>query len=215
VVEKIHADDRFVRYGEVLATEYNGESTGRKRLFRYTDPEGRTSYFDEDGQSAKRGFLKSPLKYAYITSGFGSRRHPLSGYVQQHPAIDYGAPSGTPVWAVGDGAVRSAGWLGDCGKAVVLRHRNGLETLYCHLSGVAVNAGAHVAQKQVIGWVGSTGASTGPHLHYGVKRGGGFVNPLTLKLPREAPLKKEWMASFREQVGPLRSLLDAVPVAMR
>jgi len=215
VVEKVYGDDRFVRFGEVLATEYDGEATGRKRLFRFTDAEGRTSYFDEDGQSARRGFLKSPLRYAYITSGFGSRRHPLSGYVQQHPAIDYGAPTGTPVWAVGDGTVKTAGWLGDCGKAVVLRHRNGLETLYCHLSGVAVNAGTRVNQKQVVGWVGSTGASTGPHLHYGVKRNGGFVNPFALKLPREAPLKPEQLEQFRRQLAPLRARLDAEPVAMR
>ncbi len=215
VVEKVYADDRFVRYGEVLATEYDGETTGRKRLFRYTDPEGKTSYFDEDGQSAQRGFLRSPLKYAHITSGFGSRRHPLKGFVQRHPAIDYGAPTGTPVWAVGDGSVKSAGWLGDCGNAVQLRHRNGLETLYCHLSRVGVRAGTHVSQKQVIGWVGSTGASTGPHLHYGVKRNGGYLNPLALKLPREAPIKAEWMAGFREQIGPLRNRLDSEPVAMR
>ncbi|HSN14198.1 MAG TPA: M23 family metallopeptidase [Anaeromyxobacteraceae bacterium] len=215
VVEKVFADDRFVKFGEVLATEYDGAVTGRKRLFRYTDPEGRTSYYDEDGQSARRGFLRSPLKYAQVTSGFGSRRHPLSGYVQQHPAIDYGAPIGTPVWAVGDGTVKSAGWLGDCGKAVQLRHRNGLETLYCHLSGIAVNAGGRVNQKQVIGWVGSTGASTGPHLHYGVKRNGSYMNPMTLKLPREAPIKAEWLAGFREQIGPSRALLDAEPIAMR
>ena len=215
VVEKVFADDRFVRFGEVLAAEYDGATTGRKRLFRYTDPEGRTSYFDEDGQSAQRGFLRSPLKFAHITSGFGSRRHPLKGFVQQHPAIDYGAPTGTPVWAVGDASVKSAGWLGACGKAVQLRHRNGLETLYCHLSGIAVHTGGHVSQKQVIGWVGSTGASTGPHLHYGVKRNGAYLNPLALKLPREAPLKREWMDGFREQIGPLRARLDAEPVAMR
>jgi murein DD-endopeptidase MepM/ murein hydrolase activator NlpD len=215
VVEKVYADDRFVRYGDVLATEYDGSASGRKRLFRFTDPDGRTSYYDDEGMSAQRGFLKAPLQYAHVTSGFGSRRHPLSGFVQSHPAIDYGAPPGTPVWAVGDGTVRSADWMGDCGKAVVLRHRNGLETLYCHLQGIAVSAGARVAQKQVIGWVGSTGASTGPHLHYGVRRNGGFLNPLTLKLPREAPLKREWMDGFRERIGPLRALLDAEPVAMR
>jgi len=215
VVEKIFADDRFVKFGEVLAAEYVGEVTGQKGLFRYTDPEGRTSYYDEDGQSARRGFLRSPLKYAHVTSGFGSRRHPLSGYVQRHPAIDYGAPTGTPVWAVGDGTVKSAGWLGACGKAVQLRHRNGLETLYCHLSGIAVHAGGRVSQKQVIGWVGSTGASTGPHLHYGVKRNGGYVNPMALKLPREAPIKPEWLADFREQIGPLQAMLDAEPIAMR
>lgn len=215
VVEKVYADDRFVRFGEVLATEYDGEASGRKRLFRYTDPEGKTSYFDEDGQSARRGFLKSPLKYAHVTSRFGSRRHPLKGYVHTHAAIDYGAPTGTPVWAVGDGSVKGAGWMGACGKGVLLRHRNGLETLYCHLSGIAVSPGARVGQKQVIGWVGSTGVSTGPHLHYGVKRNGSYMNPMALKLPREAPIKPEWFEDFRAQLGPLRAQLDAEPIAMR
>lgn len=215
VVEKVFADGRFVRFGDVLAAEYDGEVTGRKRLFRYADPEGRTSYFDEDGQSARRGFLRSPLKYANVTSRYGSRRHPLEGYVHTHAAIDYGAPTGTPVWAVGDGTVRSAGWMGGCGKAVSLRHRNGLETLYCHLSGIAVNAGARVSQKQVIGWVGSTGVSTGPHLHYAVKRDGAPLNPATLKLPREAPVRPEWLEHFRAQIAPLRARLDAEPVALR
>jgi len=207
VVEKTLVDGRLLRYGEVLAAEYDGAATGRKRLFRYTDPEGQTSYFDDDGQSARRGFLRSPLKYANITSRFGNRVHPVLGYNRAHEGIDYGAPVGTPIWSVGDGQVRQAGWNGGCGKSVTIRHRNGYETVYCHLSAVAVAAGKPVSQKQVIGYVGETGLATGPHLHFGVKRGGQYLNPLQLKVPREAPVKPEWMQHFREQIAPLHERL--------
>jgi len=213
LVEKIYADGKLLRYGEVLGAEYGGEVTGRKRLFRYTDPAGQVSYYDDEGNSARRGFLKSPLKYAHLTSGFGSRVHPVLGYVKAHHGVDYGAPTGTPVWAVGDGVVSQAGWSGGCGKSVTLHHRNGLDTLYCHLSAVAVRRGARVTQKQLIGAVGQTGLATGPHLHYAVKRGGAFVNPLHLKVPREAPLAREQRADFEAKVAPLRARLDASPVA--
>ncbi len=213
LVEKVYADGRLLRYGEVLGAEYSGEVTGRKRLFRYTDPTGQASYYDDEGNSARRGFLKSPLKYAHLTSRFGTRVHPVLGYVKAHQGVDYGAPVGTPVWAVGDGTVAQAGWNGHCGKSVTLHHRNGFDTVYCHLSAVAVHAGTHIAQKQVIGAVGQTGLATGPHLHYAVKRGGAFVNPLSLKVPREAPVAKEHLADFEAKVAPLRAKLDAVPVA--
>jgi murein DD-endopeptidase MepM/ murein hydrolase activator NlpD len=208
VVEKVFADGKLLRYGEVLATEYDGAATGRKRLFRYTDAAGQTSYFGEDGQSARRGFLKSPLKYANITSRFGNRKHPVLGYTRAHEGVDYGAPTGTPVWAVGDGQVKTAGWNGGCGKAVVLRHRNGYESVYCHLSAVAVSAGKPVSQKQIIGYVGETGLATGPHLHFAVKRGGAFMNPLQLKVPRENPIPPEGMDEFRAKIGPLRARLE-------
>jgi hypothetical protein len=208
VVEKVFADGKLLRYGEVFAAEYEGSATGRKRLFRYTDPTGQTSYFGEDGQSARRGFLKSPLKYAHITSKFGNRVHPVLGYTRAHEGIDYGAPTGTPVWAVGDGQVKSAGWNGGCGKAVILHHRNGYDTVYCHLSAVAVSAGKPVSQKQVIGYVGETGLATGPHLHFAVKRGGGFINPLSLKIPREAPIPPQWMDDYRAKIAPLRARLE-------
>jgi murein DD-endopeptidase MepM/ murein hydrolase activator NlpD len=207
VVEKVFADGKLLRYGEVLAAEYDGAATGRKRLFRYTDPSGQTSYFDDEGQSARRGFLKSPLKYANITSRFGYRRHPVLGYNRAHEGVDYGAPTGTPIWAVGDGQVRLAGWNGGCGKAVILRHRNGYETIYCHLSGIAVATGKPVSQKQVIGWVGATGLATGPHLHYAVKRGGAFMNPLQLKVPREQPIPRESMEDYLAKISPLRAKL--------
>jgi murein DD-endopeptidase MepM/ murein hydrolase activator NlpD len=212
VVEKVFADGKLLRYGEVLAAEYDGSSAGRKRLFRWTDPTGQTSYYDDEGSSARRGFLKSPLKFARITSGFGNRRHPLLGYQRAHQGVDYGAPVGTPIWAVGDGVVKQSGWNGGCGKSVILRHRNGLESVYCHLSATAVSAGKGVAQKQVIGYVGSTGLSTGPHLHYAVKRNGTYVNPLQLQIPRDAPVPAQWLPRYREAIGPIRAKL-AEPVA--
>ncbi len=215
LVEKVDADGSFLRYGEVLAADYQGVAAGHHRLFRWTAPDGRTSYYDDDGQSARRGFLKAPLPYVHVTSGFGNRLHPLLGFRQAHLGIDYGAPPGTPVWAVGDGVVRQAGWNGGCGNSVTLRHRNGIETLYCHLSVVKVAAGRAVAQKQVIGLVGSTGLSTGPHLHFAVLRGGVFVDPAKLKLPRDAPVRREWLDAYRAAIAPLRARLDAEPVALR
>jgi murein DD-endopeptidase MepM/ murein hydrolase activator NlpD len=213
LVEKTYADGKLLRYGEIIAAEYSGEVTGRKRLFRYVDRDGHASYFDDAGSSARRGFLRSPLKYAHITSKFGGRVHPILGYQKTHQGVDYGAPTGTPVWAVGDATVVQAGWNGGCGKSVTLRHRNGFDTVYCHLSAVAVHPGARVTQKQLIGTVGQTGLATGPHLHYAVKRGGAYVNPLNLKVPREAPVAPEHRADFDAKVAPLRAKLEAAPVA--
>ncbi|HZY01992.1 MAG TPA: M23 family metallopeptidase [Anaeromyxobacteraceae bacterium] len=213
VVEKVFADGRPLRSGAVLAVEYAGAAAGVKRLFRYTDPSGQTAWFDDDGQSARRGFLKAPLRYLHVTSRYGNRRHPVLQYTRAHQGVDYGAPAGTPVWAVGDGMVEQAGWNGGCGKSVTLRHRNGYETVYCHLSRVAVAAGARVSQKQVLGAVGRSGLATGPHLHYAVKRGGAYVNPLQLKVPRGAPVPPEWREDFQEKIGPVRARLDQKPVA--
>ncbi len=214
VIERFEADGRFLRHGEVLATEYDGKVSGRKRLFRYTDPSGQTGYYDDAGTSARRGFLKAPVPYVNLTSRFGSRRHPLLGYVRAHQGVDYGAPIGTPVWAVGDGVVSLAGWNGGCGLTVQVRHRNGFETVYCHLSKVNVAAGARVSQRQVVGKVGSTGLSTGPHLHYAVRQGGSYVNPLQLKMPRGEPVKAEWRDDFVARIDPARRQLDQVPVAL-
>jgi murein DD-endopeptidase MepM/ murein hydrolase activator NlpD len=214
LVEKTIADGRRLRYGEIQAVEYLGKTAGRKRLFRWTAPDGLTSYFDDDGQSARRGFLKTPLKFAHVTSGYGNRSHPLLGYQSAHTGVDYGAPPGTPVWAVGDGVVKQAGWNGGCGLSVTIRHPNGLETLYCHLSAVSVSPGKPVTQKQSIGAVGSTGLSTGPHLHYAVLRGGAYMNPGQLKVPRDAPVRAAWLPGFQSDIAPRRALLDGVEVAV-
>jgi murein DD-endopeptidase MepM/ murein hydrolase activator NlpD len=214
VVDRVEADGRFLRHGEVLAAEYEGKVAGRKRLFRYTDPDGDTGYFDDAGTSARRGFLRAPVPYVNLTSRFGSRRHPLLGYVRAHQGVDYGAPEGTPVWAVGDGVVSLAGWNGGCGLTVQVRHRNGFESVYCHLSRVNVAAGARVGQKQVVGRVGTTGLSTGPHLHYAIRQGGAYVNPLRLQIPRGEPVKAEWREHFLTRIDASRRQLDSGPVAL-
>ncbi|ATB42617.1 peptidase M23 [Cystobacter fuscus] len=215
VVEKFVSKGRFLRYGEVLAASYQGESVGKKRVFRYELPDGKPSFFQEDGASARKAFLKSPLKYAHVTSTFGSRFHPVLQYVKAHNGVDYAASVGTPVWAVADGTVTVAANTGAGGNTVCLRHSNGFETCYLHLSrfGQGVRAGARVSQKQVIALSGNTGRSTGPHLHYALKRSGHYVNPLNQNFPRTEPLPKSLLADFRAKVAPLAERLDAVSVA--
>jgi murein DD-endopeptidase MepM/ murein hydrolase activator NlpD len=212
VVERVLVDGERLRYGDVIAAEYDGGTTGEKKIYRYTDPTGQTSYYDENGQSARRGFLKSPLRFAHVASGFGNRMHPILGYMRAHQGVDYSAPTGTPVWSVGDGRVEQAGWNGQCGKSVTIRHRNGYETVYCHLSQVNVSAGKQVSQKQVIGLVGATGLATGPHLHYAVKKAGTFVNPLHVNVPRDAPIPAQFLADFQEKIAPLRARLAGTDV---
>jgi murein DD-endopeptidase MepM/ murein hydrolase activator NlpD len=212
IVEKYVHDGKLVRYGDILAAEYKGELVGTKRVYRYPEPKtGNPSYYAEDGSATKRAFLKSPLKFANVTSRFGIRWHPVLQYVKAHEGVDFGAGIGTPVWAIGDGVVTHAGWAGACGIMVKLRHANGLETAYCHLSrlGEGVRAGVHVAQKRVIGFVGTTGRSTGPHLHYAVKRGGHFINPLSLKFPPSDPLPAGELPKFRETIAPVQARLGA------
>ncbi|HME91112.1 MAG TPA: M23 family metallopeptidase, partial [Myxococcaceae bacterium] len=134
VVEKFFSKGRLMRYGEILAAVYQGQSVGRKRAFRYQLPSGEIAYFQEDGRSTRKAFLKSPLKYANVTSRFGSRFHPVLKYVREHNGIDYGAPVGTPVWAVADGLVTRAGSDESAGKHLCLRHFNSMESCYLHLS---------------------------------------------------------------------------------
>lgn len=204
LVEKRTHQGRTIGYGDILAAEYHGQVTGRRRVFLYENPEnGRPEYYAQDGSSAQRTFLKSPLKFARISSGFGGRMHPILKYYRQHRGVDYAAPTGTPVWAIGDGVVTRAGWAGACGNMVRLRHSNGYETVYCHFSRIApgVRVGKRVAQKEVIGYVGATGRATGPHLHFEVLRGGSHLNPLTLKLPPAEPLPAEELPAFQEAIA--------------
>ncbi len=214
LVERYTARGQVLKYGDVLATEYDGGLVGSRRLFLFNDGHG-GSYFDADGRSARKVFLKSPLKYAVVTSKFGMRFHPVLKYVRQHAGVDYGAAPGTPVWAVGDGTVLKAGYSGQSGNLVCLHHANAFETCYAHLQAIArgVRPGARVSQKEVIGWVGSTGLATGPHLHYAVKKTGRFVNPLALRFPRADPLKGDPLAAFAREIEPYAQELDAIPVA--
>jgi murein DD-endopeptidase MepM/ murein hydrolase activator NlpD len=215
LVEKFVSRGRVVRYGEVLAANYRGSTVGTKRVFRYELPSGIASYFQEDGQSARKAFLKSPLKFAHVTSRFGGRLHPVLKYYKAHNGVDYGAAIGTPVWAVADGVVTRAQNTGAGGNTVCIRHVNAMETCYLHLSryGAGVRAGARVSQKQVIAYSGNTGRSTGPHLHFALKRNGAFVNPLNQNFPRTEPLPKKLLADFQAKVAPLSEQLDSVSVA--
>ena len=190
LVEKRYAGEQFVDYGQVLVAQYL--SDGRILTGVGFEPAGgRTAYYDLEGRSLRKTFLKSPLAFTRITSGFTyARPHPVLGGVRPHLAVDYAAPVGTPVQAVASGTVLLAGWNGGNGIQVHLRHHAGYETLYNHLSrlGPGVRRGARVDQRQVIGYVGSTGLSTGPHLDYRVKKNGRFVNPLSEKFVPGQPL---------------------------
>ena len=214
LVEKRYAGEQFVDYGQVLVAQYL--SDGRILTGVGFEPSGgRTAYYDLEGRSLKKTFLKSPLEFTRVTSGFTYRRpHPILGGVRPHLAVDYAAPVGTPVRAVADGTVLQAGWNGGNGIQVHLRHHAGYETMYNHLSrlGPGIRRGTRVDQRQVIGYVGSTGLSTGPHLDYRVKKNGDFVNPLSEKFVPGQPLDgaehRRYLKEARELV---RRLEDSAP----
>jgi murein DD-endopeptidase MepM/ murein hydrolase activator NlpD len=199
LVEKVSTGDQFVKYGRILVAEYEGEGKIHTGVY-FTDKEG-SGYYTPSGESLRRAFLKSPLEFSRISSGYSlGRRHPILGGVRPHLAVDYAAPMGTPVWAVADGTVEFAGWLGGNGYTVRLRHRANFSTMYNHLSrfGNGVRTGAAVRQRQVIGYVGTTGLSTGPHLDYRVIREGRFVNPLKQTFLPGKPISSASRLAFKE-----------------
>lgn len=198
--EKIFREGEFAGYGNLLAARLLND--GRDlHAYRFLQ-NGKAGYYDDRGRSLRRVFLRSPLKFeARVTSGFSYRRlHPVHRSYRAHLAVDYGAPHGAAVWAVASGVVVSAGYNGGSGLMVRLRHPNGFESYYLHLSslGKGVRAGAKVEQRQLIGRVGSTGTATGPHLDYRLKRNGAFVNPLTIhrRMPPGEPIAASARAAF-------------------
>lgn len=187
-----------VKSGELLYVSLT--LSGRERAYyRFEDAEGMVDYFDRDGLSARRGLLRTPVDGARISSNYGMRRHPILGYSRMHKGVDFAAPTGTPIYAAGDGVVQRANWNGGYGNYVLIRHGNGYATAYAHLSRFArgVQAGSRVRQGEVIGYIGSTGASTGPHLHYEVHVNGEQVNPASIKLPTGRQLEGTELAAFR------------------
>ena len=200
VVEKYYRGDTFVQYGRILLAEYQTPSKSVRAIY-FSAPGERGGYFTPDGQSLRKALLRSPLKFSRISSGYSrSRRHPILGGYRPHYGVDYAAPPGSPVWAIADGRVTFCGWNGGYGKQIILRHANGYESMYGHLRRFApgVRKGKTVRQKQVIGYVGSTGLSTGPHLDFRLAKNKVFLNPLRVTSPRAAPLRKEEMPSFRK-----------------
>jgi murein DD-endopeptidase MepM/ murein hydrolase activator NlpD len=171
----------------------------QRRFYRFeTEDDGLLDYYDEQGKSAKKFLMRKPMNGGVMRSGFGFRRHPVLGYSKMHTGVDWAAPVGTPIVASGNGTVEKSGWANGYGRQVVLKHTNGYETTYNHMSAIArgVSAGTRVRQGQVVGYVGSTGLSTGAHLHYEVMINGRFVNPMTVKLPRGRELDGQELAKF-------------------
>jgi murein DD-endopeptidase MepM/ murein hydrolase activator NlpD len=182
-----------------------------KKYYRFQTPDDAVvDYYDETGKSAKKFLVRKPVNNAIMRSGFGSRRHPILGYVKMHTGVDWATPYGTPIFASGNGVVEVAGLEGGYGKYVKLKHNNGYETAYGHMSAFAkgLEPGKRVRQGQVIGFVGSTGQSTGPHVHYEILVNGRFVDPMRIKLPRGRSLDGPLIASFEKERDRLDNMMS-------
>ncbi|HTO53974.1 MAG TPA: peptidoglycan DD-metalloendopeptidase family protein [Myxococcota bacterium] len=198
VFEKYYDKDGFVRYGRVQAAEYRAARKDFVAVW-FEDENGTGGYFSPDGNSLKRSFLAAPLKYSRISSRYTmSRMHPLLHERRPHEGVDYAAPVGTPVWAVSDGEVIFVGWSGGFGQMVRIKHRNGFMSSYAHLSRFArgLYVGQHVAQKQLLGFVGATGLATGPHLDFRLAQNGRFVDPLRLHMEAGDPVPPRSRSRF-------------------
>ncbi len=196
---QVDLEGRPVREGPVLYA--NLQTRGRSlKIYRYTALDGKTDFFNEKGQSVRKALMLTPIDGARISSGFGMRRHPILGFSRMHKGLDFAAPTGTPIMAAGDGVVVEAGRKGNFGITVVLRHPNEYRTLYAHMSRIArgVTPGVRVKQGQVIGYVGSTGMSTGPHLHYEVLYRGKHVNPASVVSPPGRTLAGKDLEQFKK-----------------
>jgi murein DD-endopeptidase MepM/ murein hydrolase activator NlpD len=216
VVERHSREGRPAGYGAILAAEFVND--GRQlRAIRFTPEGGSPGYYDDEGRSLKRFFLKSPLKFEpHVTSRFSSaRRHPILGYARAHNGVDYRAATGAPVVSVAPGVVTSAGWTGGGGRTVKVRHPNGYETEYLHLSSIAVRAGSRINQGDLVGRVGMTGLATGPHLHYGLKKGGRYVNPVVehRNMPPGEPVPARLLPVFAEERDQYFALLTGAAQA--
>ena len=197
--EDLYLDDERIGTGNILAAEFINDD----KLFqavRYTDKQGRTDYYTPDGRSMRKTFLRTPVEFSRISSRFSlGRKHPILNRIRAHKGVDYAAPRGTPVKATGAGKIVLRGKKGGYGKTVVIQHGSRYSTLYAHLNNYArgLKHGGRVQQGQIIGYIGSTGLATGPHLHYEFRVNGVHRNPLTVKLPEAAPLPKKYREDFR------------------
>jgi murein DD-endopeptidase MepM/ murein hydrolase activator NlpD len=205
---KVTDAGRTVDTGDLLYAEI-GAKGQVTRFYRYQAPGQDPAYFDEAGKNIKGLLLRTPVDNVRITSGFGMRLHPLLGYTRMHEGIDFGVPVGTPVYAAGDGVVEQAQWKGGYGRWMELKHAGGWETGYGHLSGWAVRAGAHVHQGEVIAYSGSTGESTGPHLHYEVIKNGVKINPKGANAPSGTVLGGRDLVAFKAEKAHIDNLLAA------
>ena len=209
-LEVIFTEEEEGERSEILSASLtvNGET---RRVYRYQSPEdGLIDYFDDDGKSLKKFLLRKPIAEGELRSGFGMRYHPIMRYSKMHTGVDWANRIGTPILAAGNGTVLKAGWSSGYGKHTEIQHANGYVTTYSHQSNFApgIVPGAKVRQGQVIGYLGSTGLSTGPHLHYEVLVNGNFVNPLKIRVPRGRELQGPMLAEFKRQRDEVRGLIE-------
>jgi murein DD-endopeptidase MepM/ murein hydrolase activator NlpD len=211
IYEEHWRDGARLAEGEILAAEFVNQGA-RHRAVRYTAPDGRVNYYTPEGKTLRKAFVRAPLAFSRVSSDFNPRRrHPILNTIRAHQGVDYAAPSGTPVRAPGDGKVVFRGRKGGYGNALILQHPGGITTLYGHLSGFTRGAreGQRVTQGQVIGYVGSTGLATAPHLHYEYRINGVHMNPRTVKLPDATPLDPALRPGFQRAAAPFLQRLDA------
>ncbi|MBN1959091.1 MAG: peptidoglycan DD-metalloendopeptidase family protein [Desulfuromonadales bacterium] len=210
LVQKRYRDGEPAGYGRVLAAEFINQGESFKAL-RFKDGDQKVSFYNEKGENLRKAFLKAPLSFTRISSGYTMRRlHPITKVWKAHPAIDYAAPIGTPVKTVGDGSITRKGYGEGNGHFLEVTHSNGYKTMYLHLKGFArgIAQGKRVHQGQIIGYVGSSGMSTGPHLDFRMTRHGKPVNPLKLKAPAAEAVSAEHMAEFKALTAPLLARLE-------
>lgn len=210
ILQKRYREGSFVSYGPLAAASFTNQGK-TFYAYSYTDKSGNTAYYDQNGRPLRKAFLKSPLPFTRISSGYSmSRLHPILKYRRPHQGIDYAAPTGTPISTVADGIIAEAAANDSQGRFVRVIHSNGYETIYNHMSKVAQIAkkGTRVRQGQVIGYVGSTGYATGPHLDFRMRQNGQLINPLQLKVMPADPIAKKEMPNFRAAIAEWRAQLE-------
>jgi len=197
--EEKYVENKFVGIGKVFTASFTHKGK-TINAFRFKENEKYVDYFDEEGNNLRSAFLKSPIDFARVSSGFGKRKHPISGKWKKHNGVDYAARTGTPIMTTASGTVIHASWKGGYGNCVIIKHNEKYTTLYAHLSKFkkGISKGSYVKQGDIIGYVGSTGYSTGPHLHYEFMVYGKHVNPFTQELPPSVPLKEENTTEFNK-----------------
>ncbi|HTD27805.1 MAG TPA: peptidoglycan DD-metalloendopeptidase family protein [Xanthomonadaceae bacterium] len=210
VYEDFWRDGQRVRTGDIIAASFDNNGK-RYFAYRYTHPNGKTEFVDANGTPLKKSFMRTPVEFTRISSGFtlAGRMHPILGYMRRHTGVDYAAPTGTPIVAAGDGTVTWEGWKGGYGNCIILDHGRGYTTLYGHMSRYGrYHVGSRVEQGTTIGYVGMTGMATGPHLHYEFRINGEYHNPLSVTMPKPLPLAGEELVGFNQQNAPALAQLN-------
>lgn len=210
LVEKRYRDGDFKGYGNMLAARFTNQGKTYE-AFLFPDASGKLRHYNAKGEALQKTLLKAPLAFTRVSSGYTmNRKHPVFGNTRPHQGVDYAAPTGTPIKAVGDGVITKSGWGNGYGNMVVIKHAGGLESQYAHMSAFAkgMKKGQKVKQGQTIGYVGATGVATGPHLDFRLKQNGKFINPTNAIVPREDPVNKKTMSLFLQAVANSKAYMD-------